>query len=67
MKVTLNWTQCKKRRITKNNFPKESVENANLYKPVLNKIMSTQKYCMKHNFVAPFKLYEDASSSKINF
>ena len=67
MKVTLNSTQCKKRRITKNSFPKKSVENANLHKPVLNKIMSTQKYCVKYNFVAPLKLYEDTSSSKINF
>ena len=35
-----NSTQCKKRRKTKKaSFPKESVENADLYKPVFDKIM----------------------------
>ena len=31
----------------------ESVENAYLYKPVLNKIMTTHKQYVKYNFVAP--------------
>ena len=39
----------------KTSFPKESVENADFYKPVLNKIMTTHKSCAKYNFVAPLK------------
>ena len=34
-------------------LPKEQVENAALYKPALNKIMTTREYYMKYNFVAP--------------
>ena len=30
---------------------KEQVENVDLYNPVLNKIMTTYKYCIKYNFV----------------
>ena len=33
----------KKRRTTKTSFPKETVENADYYKPVLNKVMSTHE------------------------
>ena len=55
MKVTSNLTQCKKRRNTKTRLPKETVENADLYKPALNKIMTTHEYCVKYNFVAPLK------------
>ena len=33
----------KKRRTTKTSFQKESVENADLHKPVLNKIMTTHE------------------------
>ena len=35
-------------------FPKELIENADFYKPVLNKIMTTHEQCVKYNFVAPF-------------
>ena len=31
----------------KTSFPKESVQNADFYKPVLNKIMTTHKQCAK--------------------
>ena len=34
--------QKKRRKTKKTKFPKEYVENTNLYKPVLNKIMTTQ-------------------------
>ena len=34
-------------------FPKESVENTDLTKSVLNKIMATTKLCVKYNFVVP--------------
>ena len=37
----------------KNSLPKEQVENTDLHKPVLNKIMTTQEQCVKYNFVAP--------------
>ena len=33
----------KAQKYKKTSFPKESVENADLYKPVLNKIMTTRK------------------------
>ena len=37
----------------KTSFPKEQIENTDFYKPVLNKIMTTQEQCKKYNFVAP--------------
>ena len=37
----------------KTSFPKEQIENTDFYKPVLNKIMTTQEQCKKCNFVAP--------------
>ena len=40
-------------RQKKTSFPKEQIENTDFYKPVLNKIMTTQKQCVKYNFVAP--------------
>ena len=36
-------------------FPKEQIENTDLYKFVLNKIMTTQEQCVKYNFVAPLR------------
>ena len=45
--------QNSKRRIYKeSSFPKEQAEIADLYKPALNKIMTTNKYCVKYNFVS---------------
>ena len=44
-----------KQRDKKTSFPKEQVENTDLYKPVLNKIMTTQESCVKQNFVAPLR------------
>ena len=32
----------------------ETIENADLNKAVLNKIMTTQGQCVKYDFVAPF-------------
>ena len=37
-------------------FPKEQIENAGLYKSVFNKIMTTQKQCVKYNFIAPLSV-----------
>ena len=34
-------------------FPKESVENADLHKPVLNKITTTREQCTKYIFIVP--------------
>ena len=42
-KVTSNLTQDRKCRKTKTSFPKKLVENADLKKPLLNKIMTTHK------------------------
>ena len=38
--IEFNSAQCRK---TKNNFPKKPVENADLHKPVWNKIMTTHE------------------------
>ena len=34
-------------------FPEEMVENADLPKPILKKIMTPYEKCVKYNFVAP--------------
>ena len=34
----------------------EIVENADLYKPVLNEIITTQEYCVKYDFVTPLTI-----------
>ena len=33
-------------------FPKEKVENTDLYKPILNKIMAIHEQCVKYNLGA---------------
>ena len=37
----------------KTSFLKEQVENTDLYKPVLNKVMTSQEQCVKYNFMVP--------------
>ena len=37
-------------------FLKETVENADLYKAVLKKTMTTQENCVKYDFVAPLSV-----------
>ena len=39
----------------KTSFPKEQTENTGLYKPVLNKIVTTQEQCVKCNFKDPLR------------
>ena len=41
MEITLNSTQTRKKTQKVQKDKKESVKNADLYKPVLNKIMTT--------------------------
>ena len=55
IKVTSNSIRQNAKSIEKQktNFPKESVKNTDLYKPVFNKIITTREYCMKYNFVTP--------------
>ena len=58
MKIISNSEQAENTKSAerhKTSFPKEQVENADQYKPVLNKIMTTQEQCLKYNFVAPLK------------
>ena len=47
MKITSNWKQSRQKKQSterqKDSFPKESVENTDLYKPVLKKIITTIK------------------------
>ena len=40
-------------RQRKTSFLKEQVENTDLYKPVLNKVMTSQEQCVKYNFMVP--------------
>ena len=61
IKLTLNSTQNsqetqKAQKDQKTSFPKESVENADFYKPILNKIMTMHEWCVEYNFIAPLKL-----------
>ena len=54
--IELETEQAEKTESTerqKDCFPKESVENTDLTKSVLNKIMATTKLCVKYNFVVP--------------
>ena len=37
----------------KTSFLKETEENADLHKAVLNKTMTTQEWCVKCNFIVP--------------
>ena len=48
MKLTSKWTQNRQKtqkaeKVKKTSFPKESVENADFYKPVLKKVMNTHE------------------------
>ena len=38
------------------NFPKVNVEKAGLYKPLLNKVMTTHEQHVKYNFIAPLNI-----------
>ena len=56
MKSTSNSEQAvitKNAERQKTSLPKEQVENTDLHKPLLNKIMTTQDQCVKYNFAAP--------------
>ena len=50
--ILMSWFK-KSTELRKTGFLKETVENADLHKAVLNKIMTTQEYCVKYDFVAP--------------
>ena len=54
MKITSNSTHKRQKR-QKTSFLNELVENADLHKPVLNKIKTTNEQCVKCDFVAPLK------------
>ena len=41
----------------KTSFPKETVENADLHKAILNKAITTQEQCIKNNSVAPLNVF----------
>ena len=46
----------------KKRFSKEKVENTDLHKPLLNKIITTQEQCVKYNFVAPIPCHCEDSA-----
>ena len=41
----------------KTSFPKGIVENEDLLKPILNKIIITQEKCVKYDFIAPLSFW----------
>lgn len=49
----------------KTSFPQEQVENA-IFKPILNKIMTTGNECMKYNFGAALTTKEPIIPIKID-
>ena len=52
--ILMSWfKESTERRTT--SFLKETVENADLHKAVLNKTMTLQELCVKFVFVAPWK------------
>ena len=60
MKITSNSTHNRQKRQNGKiltSFLKELVENADLRKPVLNKIKTTNEQCAKHDFVAPLRYF----------
>ena len=40
----------------KTSFPKETIENADIHKAVLNKTITTQQQSVKYDLVAPLKI-----------
>ena len=50
----------------KPSFPKEQIEITDLYKPILNKTMTTQEQCVVYNFVAPLTKSSFRKSMEIN-
>ena len=57
MKITSDSTLKRQKRQKaqngkKTSFPKELVENADLHNPLLNKMRTTNEYCVKYDFVA---------------
>ena len=48
-------------------LPKEQVKNADLHKPVLNKMMTTRELCTKYSFVAPLRGYTLSLKSCLAF
>ena len=50
--ILMSWfKESTERRQT--SFLKETVENADLHKAVLNKTMTTQEWCVNYDFVVP--------------
>ena len=53
--ILMSWFKESTER-QKTRFVKETIENVDLHKAVLNKTMTTQEYCIKFDFVAPLML-----------
>ena len=63
LKMKAKDTETRKAKTQKHKnlvLPKEQVENADLCKPVLNKIMITREFYIKYNFVAPLEISIEA-------
>ena len=48
----VNTKSTERQKKKKTSFQQEQVENTDLYKPILNKIMTTQEQYVKYDFVA---------------
>ena len=53
--ILMSWFKVRTER-RKTRIVKETEENADLHKVVLNKTMTTQEYCVKYDFVTPLML-----------
>ena len=51
----------------KTSFLKETVENADLHKAVLNKTMTNQEWCIKYDFVATAALKRSLNTLTLEY
>ena len=68
MKAHFNvFIQRKHRKAKKTSFLKETVENTDLHKAVLNKTITTQEQRVKYDFVAPLSTQKNLNRFLKNF
>ena len=60
--ILMSWFKERTER-RKTRIVKETEENEDLHKVVLNKTMTTQGYCVKYDFVAPLGQNEEKYNS----
>ena len=66
--ILMYWFKTKNTDSTerrKTNFPKEIVENADLHKSIVNKIMTTQEKWVDYDFIAPVRSFNEIFRNNI--